>query len=582
MESLPGNGILDVMMPTFRGDKNEYGKDAVPAIPLTFDRVNEGRPPQTNARLFQLPFEILGVILEYIPSDSLAALALVNSDCLQLARSRQFVSIVLDYSDSSLALIEKLRSEIIAHPKRTTEPEARPMPLLGVCIRRITVATHPGWVHQRHDLNLSDEEFALLAEGEWNRRIINATRAFFDGYIRSVAAVFNQWSTPNLELLDWEDMVALPQPLFTTIAVSSIRHLKLFRVKADRRFAIEPSGIPHPFAWPLQTLHLEFSGEIDTSMLSASILRLCASSLERLFLSSMSHGDPYTFIGKDHACLPEFPRLRHLGFGSIHFADASMPEALITDSIRSLGVSLKLYPGFFKSRGLIPSLEAFAWDCILTTDDSLHCLRANPQLLRLAFPSALANCLIETQILPLLSESFSRLESLSLVWEENEIPESAVEVIGTLKTLKQLHLSAGCQFGWRHDWPIKHGVMRKHLSNLLQLEKLAFSRDSYVTKYSRHRLNTYYEDRLPVFAYDSDETEHNQRVWEVQHQKRMRNEANQYIRVMFRLEWLYFGQIPMKVSRSGKNHSKRAVPLHPERDSCWTLLRKIFGGHTDS
>ena len=64
MEAVPGNEILDVIMPMLCGDKNDYGKDVVPAVPLTFDRVNEDRPPRTNARLFQLPFEILGIILE--------------------------------------------------------------------------------------------------------------------------------------------------------------------------------------------------------------------------------------------------------------------------------------------------------------------------------------------------------------------------------------------------------------------------------------------------------------------------------------------------------------------------------------
>ncbi|KAL3445046.1 hypothetical protein BJX65DRAFT_310202 [Aspergillus insuetus] len=76
--------------------------------PLTPDRVMEGRPfAARDSRLFKLPLEILSFIIRYLDGDkqSLASLALVNSDCRQLARSCQFQTIVFESSPSSTHLL---------------------------------------------------------------------------------------------------------------------------------------------------------------------------------------------------------------------------------------------------------------------------------------------------------------------------------------------------------------------------------------------------------------------------------------------------------------------------------------------
>lgn len=79
----------------------------------------------------------------------------------------------------------------------------------------------------------------------------------------------------------------------------------------------------------------------------------------------------------------------------------------------------------------------------------------------------------------MLAQSFSNLMSLSLVWDSLQILCQAMDYISQITTLEQLHLSAGFQAGWRHDWPIDHQVMQKYLRNLPLLKNLAFSRDSY-------------------------------------------------------------------------------------------------------
>jgi hypothetical protein len=77
--------VMKLMMPTFSGSIDKYGKETVPPLPLSFDKVMEGRPPSTPAPLFGLPDEILTIIVQYVDHESLRSLALVNSDCRQWA-----------------------------------------------------------------------------------------------------------------------------------------------------------------------------------------------------------------------------------------------------------------------------------------------------------------------------------------------------------------------------------------------------------------------------------------------------------------------------------------------------------------
>ena len=97
-----------LMPPSLFNHEDDSGSDVIPPLPLAFDRVNEGRAPSSGSPLFKLPFEILDVIFQNIDSSTLPNLALVNRDCRQLARSRQFASVCLNYSNSTRDLIDLL------------------------------------------------------------------------------------------------------------------------------------------------------------------------------------------------------------------------------------------------------------------------------------------------------------------------------------------------------------------------------------------------------------------------------------------------------------------------------------------
>lgn len=100
--------------------------------PLTV--LNEGRFPSSNSPLFKLPYEVLGQALQDVEPSSLPSLALVNRDCGQLARSHQFANIQLDFSESSLDLIELL----LVEDKERVVNGAAFSPSLGVQVRRIS------------------------------------------------------------------------------------------------------------------------------------------------------------------------------------------------------------------------------------------------------------------------------------------------------------------------------------------------------------------------------------------------------------------------------------------------------------
>jgi hypothetical protein len=563
--------ILGLLMPMLVVGKDEYGKELVPPLPLSFDRVNGNRPPASDTALFKLPIEILGLILQHIPSSSLPSLALVNSDCRQLARSAQFASVKFDYSRESQLLLRSLSDEYLRR-----DPNERPG--IASCIRRITVATDPRYI--QHYLQVSlDDDFANLDTETQDSRLKSASQAVFEVYFPLLQnLICDPAILPHLELLDWEDKIDLSKSFFNALSRSNIQHLKVFRVGIAEEFKLELSSPLIKYEWPLRSLHLEISPSIgasdicNISPLCHSMLRLSACTLESLTWISQ----PWTVLDTfavDNIDPPRFPRLCYLELSRLVFKDYATLGALVHDGIRVLNVcgDTELTKKFFSTRGRIPSLKVFVWDG--PESPPTEFLQSNVQLSKLSMGYRLPNDVIE-ELLPILSSSFYTLTSLYICWHSDSIPDSALKTIATLKTLRQLHLTAGEQLGWRHSWLINHNKMLKILSPLSSLEKLAFSRDTYQHKrYNSQPTETYYFDMVIDLEQRGDETAP---AWEEMHRNRMLREADKYVWEMPKLTWLYFGQLPMEV-KSRSDGSRWPVPLSEERDDCWTLLKQMFG-----
>lgn len=583
--------VLGLLLPMFSGSKNNFETERVPRLPLSFDRVNEGRPPVSSAPLFRLPVEILNLINLHVPASSLASFALVNRDCRQLARSRQFASVKLDYSDVAFEMLRLLAKEA---EERVVSKCAMRNPSLGVCIRRITVATDPGWVSRRHQISLT-RTFADLDEDTRDNRIAAARKVFFETYLPCIQALLcGRIGLPHLELLDWEDRIVLSQDFFNHLASSPIQHLKLHRVSIDKEFEVEAPRAFVPGVWSLRTLQLEVIWDFHshqrgrTAPLCASLLRLCAPTLESLTWDGMMRSETNLQSFVTGALeLPAFPCLRYLRFGELDLQDSSVLDSLIHDGLVALEVDIEnspIHSTFFEKRGKIPSLETFVWDSYFIEEtQSLTFLQANPQLSRLSIEGAMPTALMQEELLPLLSESFHHLSSLSLAWKSDRISTWALKNISSLKTLQQLHLCVGDRYEGKTDWAINHRSVRGYLRKLPSLKKIAFSCDSYKGPNHDSEVESYYEDRdwdlydpgiIAIITMDMDERD---KRWEKLHSQRMVTEAIRYARMMGSLEWMYIGQLPMRIEKDPKTKGRVAIPLSEERATCWTLLREMFG-----
>ncbi|KAL9582142.1 MAG: hypothetical protein Q9212_003467 [Teloschistes hypoglaucus] len=225
--------IITFLRPLHPSHKDVYGKELFPSLPLSLDHVNIGNPPQSSSPLLDLPFELLGAVLEHVPSGSLGSLALVNHACQQWARSRQFANVRLDYSNASLGLLENLLQE---GRQRSEGISNFPVARIGTCIRRITVATNSEWFAARHGV---DDDFSGLAEEEKGRRMEDATHQYFKVYVPKIEAALRSQTLSNLQVLDWEDNVCLSQSFFQTLACSTIKHLRIYRAQFFEDFTLE-------------------------------------------------------------------------------------------------------------------------------------------------------------------------------------------------------------------------------------------------------------------------------------------------------------------------------------------------------
>ena len=117
--------------------------------------------------------------------------------------------------------------------------------------------------------------------------------------------------------------------------------------------------------------------------------------------------------------------------------------------------------------------------------------------------------------------------------------------------------------------------MRSQLSTMPLLKKLAFSRDSYHNGVYRD-CDRYYETGVlgPEHFLRPDWT---REMFEKGHRERIVAIAAEYVEKMPRLEWLYFGQIPMDVRWCAVTNRRMPHALVTERDDCWTMLREMFG-----
>ncbi|KAF1816126.1 hypothetical protein P152DRAFT_111348 [Eremomyces bilateralis CBS 781.70] len=578
-------------------------KDFAP-LPLTLGQVMEGRPiAAQNSYLLHLPDEILSVVMTYINTDreALASLALVNSDCRQLARSCQFCSVVIDYSPRSSCvlgiLIREATERLISKNRLTHQPS------LGACVRRIQTDSGHYWKEIRAmqpKASRDDEANNVRNDGlggtfsidQWGLAVGNMTTRMRHVYDPSLILVIS--SLPHFGVLDWSNGTTVDNHLLNSLATSTVKHLKLRGSIESEYVTVQIDGEAE---WPLLSADIDIVWDFnfhygldsaDSSSLWDSFFRTCSSSLQSL---KFSHRSFLQSQDKPISFTAEFTCLRFLWLGdSTELSEPTLRSLLRSHRLHTLAVDFS-YPvtrECLDHVGCLKSLQTLIWTGFdIPETASLQALEQNTQLTAFGIYYSCSASLIE-RVIPVLA-TFLNLKTLSLMWDGNTVPVSSLAALSSLVSLEQLHISSGQQAGWRHDWLIDHDAIRTTLFPLRKLKRLAITRDSYRVNNGAtgEDIDAYYSFRIldqdELMQQFPDENlgddsplNHTHALWETLHRRSMAGHAEKYAVVFEALEWIHVGQLSF-VFQNGANRKKAAVSLSRERVENFEALKNMFG-----
>ncbi|CAH0051358.1 unnamed protein product [Clonostachys solani] len=599
--------------------RDEYGKSdeyAKLGRCLLLENVTGGRPRADQSRFLSLPADILASIVDILSANAksdLGSLALVNSDCQQLARSGQFSDVHFDYSYGAQHLALHLRRDA----DRQINNKAINSVSIGSCVRRVTFASNPDHVAEYHP------EVFGLAWGDQGSRSAEEKdqlkREAYEYYRNVQESTLIALSTmPNLEVLKWSDDIAIDEEFFKHISRSSAQHIIL-----DCLSLKMPITLRHPIVpavWPLRKLDLDVrlprqveDGKPADSGFYEDLLRLCAPSLESLkFNERGSEVSKMVFFKEQDP--PSFPRLRNLrlrvldpptSFISL-FTDSPVKSLEMPKEIRNTSSMAALAADRF------PDLESLVVPHLPfsnTLSGEIACfLQEQKKIQKLCVHEnsyAKGNrAHLDRHIIPVLAQGgFEYLTSLSLQWGGAgidqtatgvvHVAETSLAVLGQITSLQKLKLAAGVTSGWQCQWLVDHESLAKLLRPLQNLQLLAFYRDTYSTLgdsdpdvedyYMRRTLTetgrSIASDRPELDVGSDQGTGPAGMIWERAHRNRMLKYAEGYASVLQTLETIVCGQLPIAIKCDPQESKgiRKAVPLTKDRDVCYTYLQTTFG-----
>ncbi|KAK3362201.1 hypothetical protein B0T24DRAFT_690963 [Lasiosphaeria ovina] len=517
---------------------------------------------QTSSRhspLFDLPVDILGDIIDLLARDkaTLASLALVNSDCRQLARSYQFAEVRLGFNERSVQLLYRLIDETCTGfgPQVSARRHVTHPLFIGPCIRKLTVKSEL-------DSGLGKAWPAYAADGRFPEEVMveanrNFLATFRDPLLHALAHAM-----PNIEAISW----CLDGPpinddcLFPHIRRLRIRHLRIDRlVIKDFRdhwranllcVAPSPAAAGRSLLPESSTSILAFHDVLAAPTkqhlaFPRNLLWRCKKTLQRLTLRHMdTWGDNTGGVVSVTQQGQQTFVLSHLQYLDLTHLNGQLDlyswVTLFAPSLRHLALPYDCANPEFQevlsqyTTGHMSHLETLVVPCLPRSSNSSSIPQAaaeaaaeaaravatfilkHPHLRKLSVHHG-TDALIDSYLVPrLASGRFDSLTSLSLGWEAPAMPHThdtmnlsndTLAAIGRITTLEQLHLRVGTFPGHLDSlsqWLIDHGLVRQNLGGLTRLQKLAFTGDTYASArilqgceagyYLIHRVTT--QDRM--------------------------------------------------------------------------------------
>ncbi|KAI0452877.1 hypothetical protein F5B21DRAFT_515717 [Xylaria acuta] len=509
-----------------------------------------GRPiASPSSILFTIPREILHLIIGHVASDKshLASLALVNSTCRQLARSCQFNNLHLDYGSAALEVLAMLQKEAVQRSRSSDRMTMSPS--LGACVRQLKVDSEGFWPRLR---SLLPPDFHSAAERD-ERKVerVHCVSAVLSEYLHHFywpTALLVVPTLPNLQSLCMRGWI-LEDDLLDCLIELPIKNLEL-----SGDFPRTPNIRTRRNSCPLETLETlrihtswEFqfahnNTELDPSGFYKTLLASCCSNLRRL---EISHTEFKSLGGnKMPKEMPlsfhmEFPKLKTLYIRSMEIVDAQVLSCLVREGLTYLFIPYNDTSQFLSELGQIRTLDTvILYGFGATGSTPTRFIETNTQIRSLAISWAVDAFL--GRVIQSLHHHGS-LKSLSLEWQESDIPESSLEKLSLLPSIEILHLRAGDPFGWPKDWFVDHNKLRRYVGRLSHLRRLIITRDTYPLQSDEVNLldpGRYYDSREPGSAF-----------WAV-HETQMLEHAFAYVQALPMLEFLHIGQVIFTVEEN--------------------------------
>lgn len=509
-------------------------------VPLSLEYVMERRPfaAKDSPLLNKLPVEILDRIIyhvdrgdceletfgsfsshttydlfPYIRLQDLSSLALVNSDCRQIARACQFKTVRLDprHPTRSQGILDVLRAE--AKQRKKSRSGLTLSPSLGVCIRSFSVTHHFEYLRPLHfnsrqsNYHRALRPHCLMRQRERANSIFKA-KFVCEGDDRTSTAFRAFPALTRLENFNCFAVRDLTQHYLDTLVHSGASHLGLAVALTD--------DIPQVKApWPVKHLDLGVimggAEGSDKSQHFDNLLRACAPTLECLGLTLDKYRDrPGTEAPQTGGATVtpimfdlEFPMLKFLTCMDSHrvsrFGDSAM-RSLVLNSPRLetlvLGVDNPSCVDILQTAGCIPSLRTLV----------IEHLRPRPLVFGNTGPGDDAysifgqflerNCQLKVfqcrrpftpqSLLPILNVlQGTQLTRLCLAWLAKEIPTSSLQALAKLRSVEDLWIQCDelrepfLYGGYDSRWHPDTEALREGLKPLSKLTRLCLTCDRY-------------------------------------------------------------------------------------------------------